>query len=101
MFAGTGAFRVVCSGLSAGTLLGTGGGPGGAVGTITGQPAGMDKAFCTVCCVSSLWTARRSQGVLHLWKWRGTEVWGVQAGCHPASEELINVDTIPSECCWL
>lgn len=56
VFAGTGAFRVVCSGLSAGMLLGAGG-ELGAVGTITGQPAGMDKAFRTACFVSSLWTA--------------------------------------------
>lgn len=57
VFAGTGAFGVVCSGLSAGMLLGAGGELGGAVGTITGQPAGMDKAFRMACCVSSLWTA--------------------------------------------
>lgn len=56
VFAGTGAFGVVCSGLSAGMLLGAGG-ELGAVGTITGQPAGMDKAFRTTCFVSSLWTA--------------------------------------------
>lgn len=56
VFAGTGAFGVVCSGLSAGMLLGAGG-ELGAVGTITGQPAGMDKAFRMACCVSSLWTA--------------------------------------------